>query len=356
MKRILTVLILFSGFYGFAQQEPYYTHFKYIPQAYNPAAAGEHVGYICLSGVSHLQWRGYDDVTLTRGTDAQLDAPIVENVAPETHNFNVSTMFKLDKAELNYLGLGVSIVDDNVGVTKTTSMRLNLNYKRQFQGGFRELSIGGGFGLQQFGIVNPNFKYRDPNDPNIPTVQGNLGKFNLNAGVYFKQQRLGPLKDFFAGVSATQLTAQDYVGVAGLYSRQFVRHYFALAGGDIELNGNNLILEPAVLFKYGIAKGFSFKPQVDLHATVLYANTIRGGIAYRQWANADATSVLLGYKINQKNAKGQLRPIELGYSYDITLSSVNSVSNGTHEFMVKICLPYSYEPPEQIIRLTPRFL
>ncbi len=350
MKKALTVLFIFFGVHAMAQQEPYYTHFKYNPESYNPAAAGEHVGFICISGVTHLQWRGYDDVTLSRGTDGSgIPETDVKNVAPETHNINISSMFKLDKAGVNFMGLGLSVVDDNVGVTKTTTLHLNLNYKRQFQGGFREIAVGAGLGMQQFGITNPDFKYKDPNDPHIPTVTGNEGKFNLNAGVYFRQQRLGPLKDFYAGLSATQLTAAFYGPIVGLYTRQFVQHYFAMAGGDIPINGS-ITLEPAIMFKYGIGNAYNYKPQVDLHATALFANTFRAGIAYRQWANADATSVLIGYKKDGKN------PLEIGYSYDITLSNVGSVSAGTHEIMVKICLPYSVAPPTRIIRLTPRFL
>lgn len=349
MKKALTVLLLFTGVYAMAQQDPYYTHFKYNTQAYNPAAAGEHVGFICLSGVSHLQWRSYDDVTYARGTDGDLSAPIIENVAPETHNLNVSSMFKMGASGVNFMGLGLAITDDNVGVTKTTTIHLDINYKRQFQGGFREIAVGTGLGMQQFGIVKPNFKAKDPFDPLIPTTTGNQGKFNVNAGVYFKQERLGPLKDFYAGASITQLNAQLYSQVANYYTRQYVPHYYVIAGGNYELN-TSIVLEPAILFKYNVLSANSFKPQIDLNATALYANTFRGGIAYRQWANSDAVSILLGYKKDGKN------PLEIGYSYDLTLSSVQSVSNGTHEIMVKICLPYSVEPPTRIIRLTPRFL
>ncbi|MFY0643570.1 MAG: type IX secretion system membrane protein PorP/SprF [Bacteroidia bacterium] len=345
MKQILTVVLIFCGLYAMAQQEPYYTHFRFNTESYNPASAGEHTGFICLTGVTHYQWRNFDDVTLSRGTDGDPGIPTIDNVAPETHNVNVSTLFKIDKAERNFIGAGLSIVDDNVGVTKATTIRLNLNYKRRLDRGFREIAVGAGIGMQQFGVVNPNFKFKDPNDPLIPSQSVNQGLKNINAGVFYKQQRLGPFKNFYAGASITQLTQENY-NQLGTFYRQYVHHYFTVFGADYELNPT-LKLEPAVLFKYGLTGQYSYVPQVDVSMTALYGEKFRGGVAVRNWANFDAASVLIGF------VSGQL---ELGYSYDITLSSVQSVSAGTHEIMIKYCLPYSVAPPERIIRLTPRFL
>jgi hypothetical protein len=81
--------------------------------------------------------------------------------------------------------------------------------------------------------------------------------------------------------------------------------------------------------------------------TALFANTFRGGLAYRQWANSDAISVLLGYQKDN---------IKIGYSYDITVSNIQKVSNGTHEIFVRYCIPISVAPPTKIIRESVRFL
>ena len=77
-----------------AQQDPYYTHFKDVMQAYNPAAAGHQWGEICISGLTHHQWRDYGDDTKARGTDATEDVGLA-NVAPVTYNINVNTVFKI---------------------------------------------------------------------------------------------------------------------------------------------------------------------------------------------------------------------------------------------------------------------
>ena len=91
----------------------------------------------------------------------------------------------------------------------------------------------------------------------------------------------------------------------------------------------------------------AYKPQIDLSATALFSNTFRGGIAFRQWGNSDALSILLGYQRDK---------IKIGYAYDITLSNVQRVSNGTHEIFVRYCIPIKVKPPTSFFKESVRFL
>jgi hypothetical protein len=116
-------------------------------------------------------------------------------------------------------------------------------------------------------------------------------------------------------------------------------------GADIHLK-NGTILEPAILGKYGLADG-AYRPQVDLNVTALFVQKFRGGLAYRQFGNADALSILLGFQKDN---------IKVGYSYDITLSNVQRVSNGTHEIFVRYCIPINTISPPLFIRESVRFL
>lgn len=349
MNRALTILTLFVAAYTYAQQDPYYTHFKDVIDAYNPAAAGKHHGDICLSGLTHHQWRDYADATKLRGSEGD-PTYILKNVAPVTYNLNVSTLWKLSKDSTQFLGTGLSIIDDKIAYTKGTSVKLNLNYKKTFQGGFSEIAAGFGVGTRNWGWVQPDYKYLDPNDPRIPATGNTASELDLNVGVMYKQQRLSVLKDFYAGLSVTNVNSPLYtVQMNGTFFRQFVPHYYAVFGGNYDLNGS-IVLEPAILAKFIPIDfaGESYRPQIDLNVTALYAGSLRGGVAFRQWGTFDAVSLLIGYVKN---------PLEIGYSYDITTSNVQRVSNGTHEIMVKYCIPLkTYEPKPPIIRLTPRFL
>lgn len=354
MNKTLTALIVFSSVFAYAQQDPYYTHFKDITEAYNPAGAGEKEAEICLSGLTHHQWRDYDDATGIRGTSPSAEVA-VENVAPVTYNFNVSTQFGIGKANNQFIGAGLSIIDDKIGYTKSTAIMANLNYKRQFQRGFNEIAVGVGIGSTQWGYDNPKYIPRDALDPNIPASGQNQSLLDLNFGVMYKQDRLGPFTNWYTGLSATNLTSPSYevavVTMAGTQTTMgidYIPHFYGLVGGDIVLPANNLVLEPAILGKFGsFNPKESFKPQFDMNVTALFSDTYRGGIAYRQWATADAISLLVGFK---KEA------LEVGYSYDITVSNIQKVSNGTHEIVVKYCIPIKVKPAVPLIRLTPRFL
>ena len=356
MKKALTVLALFVGVYSYAQQDPYYTHFKDVMQAYNPAAAGHKYGEICLSGLTHHQWRDFDDQTAARGTNG-VEGAGVENVAPVTYNFNVGSQFNISGQAMDkFIGAGITIIDDKIGYTKSTSFMANLNYKMSLQGGFSEISAGIGIGGTQWGWDQPKYKARQLLDPNIPVSGANAMKLDMNIGAMYKQSSMGAtgkIKDFYAGFSMTNVNQAKYdVAVNTLagsqvnLSRQFVPHYYTVVGADILTNNSALVLEPAVLLKYGLLQK-AYKPQIDMNVTALYANTFRGGIAFRQWGTSDALSVLLGYQTGN---------LQVGYSYDITLSNVQKVSNGTHEIMVKYCIPISITDTPPMIRESVRFL
>ena len=352
LKNFLILLIVLVSFNTYAQQDPYYTHFKDVIQAYNPAGAGHGVGMICVSGLTHHQWRDYTDETELRGTDITSDVP-GQDVAPVTYNMNVNSVFNLGKSGDQFLGAGLSIIDDKIGYTKSTAFMANFTYRKQFQGGFNEVAFGLGIGGTQWGWDDPKFKAKDLSDPNIPANGGNEMKLDMNIGLIYKQQQIGvsSFKNFYAGFSMTNINQAKYSvsvltqdGQTRTLNISYVPHYYTIIGSDFDMG--NIILEPAILAKYGLLQG-SYKPQVDLNVTALFANTFRGGIAYRQWGNSDAISVLLGYQKDN---------IKIGYSYDITVSNIQKVSNGTHEIFVRYCIPISVAPPTKIIRESVRFL
>ena len=237
--------------------------------------------------------------------------------------------------------------------TKSTAFMANFNYRKQFQGGFNEVAFGLGIGGTQWGWDDPKFKAKDLSDPSIPANGGNEMKLDMNIGLMYKQQQIGvsSFKNFYAGFSMTNINQAKYSvsvltqdGQTRALNMSYVPHYYTIIGSDFDMG--NIILEPAILAKYGLLQG-SYKPQVDLNVTALFANTFRGGIAYRQWGNSDAISVLLGYQKDN---------IKIGYSYDITVSNIQKVSNGTHEIFVRYCIPISVAPPTKIIRESVRFL
>ncbi len=354
VKNYFLKSIIFGGLLAMAvmskaQHDPYYTHFRFNKQSYNPAAFGFKEDYICINGLTHWQYRNYDDGTLQAGTDGNPLAEIPENVAPETYNLNINTLLKLGKNSPNRIGLGLTLIDDKIGFMKTTTIKGALNFRKPIQGQFGYISFGVEAGSTNFGYLKPNYKAIDPNDPRIPTSAGSDGELDLGLGVYYHQNKfLAGMTNFYVGASYNHLNAAKYNftvdmadGTRGVaVDVDFVRYLYITSGADYKLANQNWVLEPAVLIKYNP------KIQLDLSMTALYSNSLRAGLAYR--AAADALSVLVGYE------RGQL---QLGYSYDITISDVRKVSDGTHEIFVKYCIPISFPaPPPPRFRLSPRFM
>jgi len=348
-------LMLMAGF-SMAQQDPYYSHFKFNKQSYNSAAAGEKDDYYCVNGVAHYQWLNLDDQSKVRGTDfdPKDNSQPIQDVAPKTYAFNIGGQVKYKKGR-NSIGLGLSVFDDKVLFLKTTTVKFQAAYHIRIPSKDALLAIGPEVGFSQFGFVNPDFKSLDLADANIPTGTANQSKLNLGFGTYYRQKRLGTsnFQDFYAGFSITnlnranyKLSVQNQAGTAQLLQYQYERHLYLLTGTNWYITPN-ITLEPAVLIKKAFGPKTS-KAQIDLNTTALWNKTFRGGVGYRQWANSDAMTIMLGYVRNE---------LQVGYSYDITLSNLNQVSNNTHEIMVSYCFrPPTVKPPEKNFRRNTRWL
>lgn len=337
-----------------AQQDPYYTHFKFNKQAYNPGAVGTTDDVICVSGITHSQWRNYDDLTfIDRKTGEPVSGgEIVENVAPVTYNFNIGGQITTNKGQRQLGAVGATVYSDKLGFQKTTSFRLQGAYFIPVQGNFGRLAIGIEAGFNQFGYDNPRFRALNPNDPRIPLGSANDSKLDLGFGVYYKQRRLGnSIENFYAGLSASHLNQAKFEiptsQANATITHQMEMHYYFVTGADIDLSPG-LVLEPAIWIKS------KAKPQIDVNATVLYNDMIRGGLGYRQWGNTDALSIMVGYKKDMNNSN----VLQIGYSYDVTMSQIRTVSDGTHEIMVTYCFPLavSKKPPTKKFHRNTRWL
>ena len=348
-------LLLMSG-YVMAQQDPYYSHFKFNKQSYNSAAAGEKDDYYCVNGVAHYQWLNLDDQTKVRGTDFDPTKPgqPIQDVAPKTYAFNIGGQVKYKKGR-NSLGLGLSLFDDKVVFLKTTTVKFQAAYHIRIPSKDALLAVGPEIGFSQFRFDNPDFKSLVPADANIPTGSANQSKLNVGFGTYYRQKRLGTsnFQDFYTGFSVTninraayELNVQTQAGTAQILEYQYERHLYLLGGTNWYITPS-VTLEPAVLVKKAFGPRAS-KAQIDLNTTALWNKTFRGGIGYRQWANTDALTIMLGYVRNE---------LQVGYSYDITLSNLSQVSNNTHEIMVSYCFrPPTVKPPEKNFRRNTRWL
>ena len=68
------------------------------------------------------------------------------------------------------------------------------------------------------------------------------------------------------------------------------------------------------------------KVSADINARYLWKDIAYGGLTYR---TSDAIAIMLGYS--------PIKNLTVGYSYDISVNKLSSVSRGSHEIMVKYC-------------------
>lgn len=294
ITRALGLLTLFISTMLTAQQDKLLTHFMYDKMSINPGSTGLDDG-ICATSLYRNQW---DKV----------------NGAPNSAILNI-------EANMNRFfpgGIGISFYHDAIGFARQNNALLNYSYPIEI-GNAGVLGLGVGVGIMNYGM-NPDWVPPTTlNDPTLPTgfAATNL---DLNFGAYFKGN------DFYAGFSSTHLSetllkqSVTNSGATLTQSYQTARHYYLMggykmrnvAGGDIDAN---LLVRTDLV-----------KVSADINARYIYQDKYYGGFT---WRTSDMVAIMLGYM--------PMKDLTVGYSYDLTTNKLASISNGSHELMVKYC-------------------
>lgn len=321
MKRRLlvfsTLFILAAGA-SYAQQDKLITHFIYDKMSFNPGATGINDGF-CGTSIYRNQW---DKV----------------NGAPNSAVLNVEGA--LDRWAP--VGVGISFYHDAIGFTRQNNVLLNGSYKLATTYG--TLGIGVGLGIMNLGM-SPNWVAPvTSNDPSLPVGFADT-KFDINAGLYWKGT-----SDYYAGISSTHLTepvlgdsSQDNaVGNPAKLIFNSARHYYAMGGKTfIDLFGSYGHLDANVLLRTDMVK-----MSADINVRYMWFDKAYGGLTYR---TSDAIALMIGARpfmiINEGSGSSPMDNLLIGYSYDITINKLASISRGSHEMLIKYCY---YLPPVPI--------
>lgn len=297
----------------FAQQDKLITNFMYDKMSINPGETGLDDG-ICATSIYRNQW---DKV----------------NGAPNSAVLNVA-------ANMNRFfpgGLGISFYHDAIGFSRQNNILLNYSYPISL-GNVGTLGAGIGIGMMTY-AMNPSWiPPQTIVDPTLPAANFTSANLDLNFGLYLKG------KNFYAGLSSTHLSESELLGSAtgiGTTGYSTARHYYAMGGyklsnvGPGSLDFNLLMRTDMVKYSVDINTRYFFKKDGD---DIAYA-----GLTYR---TSDALAIMLGY-----NA---FKNFTVGYSYDLTINKLSSISRGSHEFFVKYC--YYLPMPPKTYSTHPRWL
>jgi len=156
-----------------------------------------------------------------------------------------------------------------------------------------------------------------------PAVAGsgviNRLKPDVSAGLWLYS------KDFFVGLSAQQIVPQNVTfsdNSVSLTNGKLVPHLFLSAGYRLPISDDVSFL-PSILIRYISPLPIGY----DVNAKFQYQDIIWLGASYRY---NDGFAAMVGVNLNHS--------INIGYSYDVQTSRLNTVSRGTHEILIGFLL------------------
>lgn len=330
MRRILTLttLLLFIGNVAFSQQDPMFTKYMFNSLNYNPAYAGANE-YLYAGLIHRSQWISVEG-------------------APLTQSLTVHTPLKNER-----VGVGLSVMNDIIGPTRTTNA--NISYAYRIPIGGMKLSIGVQGGIYNYWGDWDKLRLQDPSideafSQNISLIQPNFG-----AGLYLSS------KYFYIGASVPHLVEYDLREdvTTAIYARTY-RHYFAMAGLVIPLNGDNLIFKPSILLK-SVSVGSNFRKdaafqniaaptEADIDLSLLFFEQFWIGASFRtaierfdnNRSSFDSADIWFSYFLNNG--------LRVGAAYDYPLNEFSSVTAGSFELMVGY--EFNYDTKKTV---TPRY-
>lgn len=336
-RYILTVLLLFLTVYSiFAQQRPYYTQYILNNYIINPAVAG--IENYWDVKVSHRhQWVGLDGAPVT--TYFTIQGPLTKSGFPRQNTTSFRPQGENPRGR-NFLedyrstdphhGLGLTILNDKTGplnrfaLCGTYAYHLPLNETTSF-------SAGVSLGIQNLHLNTGmlDFGEQYPIDPVVANSSYiNNIKPDISLGVWIYSVR------WFAGLAAQQIVPEKIGfnnGKLGgdsvtIINGKLIPHLFLQAGYRVLL-GDDISFLPSFTAKYVNPVPLSF----DINIKFQYRDIIWVGASMRP---DDGFAAMVGINVSST--------FNIGYSYDLTTSRLNTVSNGTHEIVLGFLLGNRY--------------
>lgn len=315
MKKHYKIFFLVASFLSLgmsAQQDAQYTQYMYNTVSVNPAYAGTR-GVLSVVGLHRSQWVGIDG-------------------APRTQTLAVHSPIGLGR-----VGLGGSVVNDEIGPVQETYFNLDFSYTiptsekgdlsfglkaggRLLDTNFDQLT---GFG---FGGVRGDGVFEEDID--------NRFSPNVGIGLYYHTDK------GYLGLSAPNLLETKHFDKSNsanntLLARERI-NYYLIGGYTFDLN-DDVKFKPAVLSKLV----FGAPLQVDLSANFLLYEKLTLGAAYR-WSAA--FSALVAFQVSDSTL--------IGFAYDKETTELGNTkfNDGSFELMVRFELFKKYSR-----LITPRF-
>jgi type IX secretion system PorP/SprF family membrane protein len=314
MRKILIAFCILSSSGLYAQQQQMYTQFMYNKLSLNPAFAGNE-NYLSATLMYRDQWNGFPG-------------------APKAQVLSVN-MPRLGKR----VGLGLNFERQTIGITEKITYEAMYAYK--FFLGEGTLSMGmnisGRNYIQDF-TDSRLFAIQDIKlDPSIPATLQSINLLNAGFGVYFNTG------NFYLGASIPRMIKSDLDFDSNSKYTSDVRHLFVMTGGTFIVN-NELRLTPQLMFRAAENAPWG----LDLNFSATLHDKYTAGLTYRTGGTrgdfGESVDIITGVQLSDR--------MMVGFAYDITLSKLRTIDNGSLEFI----LSYNLIPKKiKTIIVNPRY-
>jgi type IX secretion system PorP/SprF family membrane protein len=330
MKRILYLLFVFISCIQLvsAQQKPQYTQYVFNNYLLNPAVAGIE-NYTDVKAGYRSQWTGLQGAPVT--SYLTINAPLGSNFLngdatafPATGGINPSSRLYTQNymAAEPHHGIGASIISDQAGPINQTTFNVSYAYHLGLAANLN-LAVGASAGFNHISLNTSLITLENPLDPAISNGNNSQWKPDLSIGTWLYSST------YYVGASVQQLIPQNlYFSSNKAYNQsKTVPQYFVTGGVKVFLT-DEITLLPSFLIKVIQPTPITY----DLNAKFSFSDKFWFGGSYR---HNDSFGVLAGVNVSSF--------ISIGYSYDITTSALNTVSNGTHEIVIGLLLNNRYK-------------
>ncbi|TXD83724.1 type IX secretion system membrane protein PorP/SprF [Subsaximicrobium wynnwilliamsii] len=290
MKKLYIIIVLLAATQVYGQQDPQYTQYMYNMNVVNPAYAGSKES-LSFGLLYRSQWAGIDG-------------------APKTATFFGHTRVG------EKVGLGLSVISDEIGPIKETNAYADFSYTLQL-GGEHRLAFGIKAGATFHDIGLAGIDLIDQDDQffqNISTTTPNIG-----AGIFYYTD------NYYLAASVPNILNSVHLDADGNKLGSEERHYFLTGGYVFQLNENTK-LKPSFLVK----SAFGAPTSYDVNLNALFFEKFELGASYRM---DDSFSGIVNFAITPD--------IRVGYAYDNVTSDIKRFAPASHEFLLLFDLNFS---------------
>ena len=283
---IVTVLLL-AALMVQAQQDVSFGHYWAMEPSFNPASVGKEEKLNVVVAYA-MQLAGFEHNPKTMYAAA--DMPFY--------------------AMNTYHGVGVQIINDDIGLFSHKRLGLQYAYKKTLFGG--TLSGGVQVSLLSEGFTGSKLEVIDDGDDALPKSDVTGTGFDLSAGLYYRH------RNWYVGVSALHFNSPTVeLGETNEYN--ISSSYYLTGGYNIRLRNPFFTIHTSAL---GRTDGVDWR--ADITGRLVYTHEKKMMYAGVSYSPTKSVTAMIG---------GNFHGIHLGYSYEVYTTAI-SIGNGSHELFV----------------------